>query len=117
MSGLRSRITCALALFCVLIGAAAHAQRTEAIEGHVIGVDEGDLVIDLAGKQGAAQGDEVEIWRTLKFKHPVTGRMVTDRFLIGSLKLTQVRTDLALARPEGKLTRQAEVGDIVVLHK
>lgn len=117
MSGLRNRIPCALALCCVLIGGAAHAQRTEAIEGHVIGLDEADLVIDLAGKQGAAQGDVVEIWRTLKFKHPVTGRMVTDRFLIGSLKLTQVRTELALARPEGKLTRQAEVGDIVVLHK
>ena len=83
----------------------------------MVALESEDIVVDLAGKRGAAGGDVVEIWRPLKLKHPVTGKVVTDRFRIGSLKLTQVRDVLSLARVDGKLTRAAEPGDIVILRK
>jgi hypothetical protein len=96
----------------------AFAQGASAsIEGHVITIEDGEIVIDIATAKGATDGDVVELWRPLKLKHPVTGKVVTDRFRIGSLELTQVRSALALARPKGKLARPAEPGDIVVLRK
>ncbi len=86
-------------------------------EGVVIALESDDIVVDLAAKRGAAAGDVIEIWRPLKLKHPVTGKLVVDRFRIGSLRLTQVRDVLSLARTEGKLARTPERGDIVVLRK
>jgi hypothetical protein len=86
-------------------------------EGTVVAVEADDLVLDLGGSRGAAAGDVVEIWRPLHLRHPVTGRMLTDRFLIGRLELGQVRPTLSLAKPEGALSRPAQPGDIVVLAK
>jgi hypothetical protein len=51
----------------------------------------------------------------LNLKHPVTGETLTDRFRIGRLRLTQVQGTLSFARPEGKLARPAQVGDVVIL--
>jgi hypothetical protein len=47
-------------------------------------------------------------------RHPVTGAVLTDRFRLGTLRLTQVQTTLALARAEGELLRPPAVGDVVV---
>jgi len=78
-------------------------------------LSEGDIVIDLAHQRGATDGAVVELWRPLAVKHPVTGQLINDRFLIGRLKLVQVRDALSLARPDGKLARAALAGDIVIL--
>jgi hypothetical protein len=87
------------------------------IEGHVIELSEGDLVLDLAHQRGAVDGGVVELWRPITVKHPVTGQNVSDRFLIGRLKLVQVREALSLARADGKLARAAQVGDVVILRR
>ncbi len=93
----------------------ARAQAREAVEGHVIELSEGDIVIDLARARGAADGAIVELWRPVTLKHPITGQAMSDRFLIGRLKLTQARDALSLARAEGKLQRAAQPGDVVIL--
>ncbi|HEX7451484.1 MAG TPA: hypothetical protein VF294_04335, partial [Polyangiaceae bacterium] len=77
----------------------------------------GDVVVDVAGDRGATTGATLELWRPLNIKHPVTGQMVSDRFLIGRLRLVQVRGALSLALPDGKLAQPAQPGDIVVLHR
>jgi len=82
---------------------------------HVVMLDAGDLLVDIGVDSHLSPGDVVEIWRALKVKHPVTGRMLEDRFRIGSLRLSQVGTRLSLARPEGNLTRDARPGDIIVV--
>lgn len=101
----------------LLVSAAVSAQQQEreAIEGHVLELSDGDIVVDLAHQRGAVDGAIVELWRPLAVKHPVTGQVVTDRFLIGRLKLVQVRDALSLARAEGKLARPAQAGDVVIL--
>jgi hypothetical protein len=90
-------------------------QEREAVEGHVVELSDGDIVIDLAHQRGATDGALVELWRPLTVKHPVTGQVINDRFLIGRLRLVQVRDALSLARAEGKLARAALAGDIVIL--
>jgi hypothetical protein len=91
------------------------AQEREAVEGHVLELSEGEIVVDLAHQRGASDGAIVELWRPLAVKHPVTGQVINDRFLIGRLKLVQVRDALSLARADGKLSRAAQAGDIVIL--
>jgi len=83
----------------------------------VVAFELGDVVVDVAGDRGASAGALLELWRPLNIKHPVTGQMVSDRFLIGRLRLVQVRSALSLALPDGKLTQPAQPGDIVVLHR
>jgi len=95
----------------------AQAQAATTIQGHVVSIEAGDIVVDLASQRGAKSGDIIELWRPLRLRHPVTNKMVSDRFRIGSLKLGQVREKLALAKAEGKLDRSAVPGDVVILRR
>src|SRR5687768_9345283 len=99
----------------VLFGPSALAQPRDVVEGHVIELSEGDIVVDLARARGASDGAIVELWRPLAVKHPLTGQVIAERFLIGRLRLVQVREALSLARAEGKLARAAQAGDVVIL--
>jgi hypothetical protein len=95
--------------------AASRATGAVEVEGAVLAIQGEDLVLDLGSSRGAADGMSVEIWRPLKLKHPVTGKVLTDRFRIGTLDLVQVRGTMSLGRAAGALARAAEVGDVVIL--
>jgi hypothetical protein len=73
-----------------------------------------DLILDLSEAQGLAAAAAVELWRPLRLKHPVTGKVVEDRFRIGQLSVRQVRPHMSLAIAEGTLDRPPEPGDIVI---
>ena len=105
----------ALAVSLLISSVALGQEERAAVEGHVVELSEGDIVVDLAHQRGATDGAIVELWRPLAVKHPVTGQLINDRFLIGRLKLVQVRDALSLARAEGKLSRAAQAGDVVIL--
>jgi hypothetical protein len=90
------------------------ASATQAQLGHVLAVQANDVILDLSELQGIGRGTSVELWRPIKLKHPVTGRMVEDRFQIGRLSITQVRPHMSLAVPHGALDRPAEPGDVVI---
>ena len=110
------RRACAtLALLGVAFGQGAARAQTRDTEGYVVRVDGDDVIVDVAGKVGAAEGDVLELWRPLRLKHPVTGRVVTDRFSIGRLVLKEVRSELSLAHAEGELEQPPLPGDVVVL--
>jgi hypothetical protein len=93
----------------------AAASAPGEIEGTVLAIDADDLVIDLGQASGLAPGAIVELWRPFKLKHPVTGKVLTDRFRIGALAVGQVRPSLSLARPSGELLRAAQRGDVVIV--
>ncbi len=123
-AGVAARLSLGVATLAgtTLVARAAHAgpasaAQASSVEGYVVELSDGDIVVDIAGKRGAMIGDDVELWRPLKLRHPVTGQMITDRFRIGTLRLTQVRDSLSWARPEGKLAREPKAGDIVILRK
>ncbi|MFT3772788.1 MAG: hypothetical protein QM820_45950 [Minicystis sp.] len=84
------------------------------VEGTVLALQGDELVVDLGASRGAQSGTVAELWRPVKLKHPVTGRVLTDRFRIGSIELVQVQKTLALARASGALARPAEAGDVVI---
>jgi hypothetical protein len=106
---------CAVCLVTASPRRAAGQANRHATEGCVVQVEKDDLVVDLGSANGADDDDIVEIWRPLRVKHPVSGKLIAERFRIGQLRLVQVRPNLALARPEGPLSRDAQSGDVVIL--
>jgi hypothetical protein len=108
--------TCVVAALAASSPIAAHAQaRPIAPDGTVVGIDAGDLVVDIGSAKGLHDGDLVELWRPLRLKHPATGQVLVERFRIGTLRLTQVRTAMSLAIVEGDASRAPAAGDVVVL--
>ncbi|APR75727.1 Hypothetical protein A7982_01073 [Minicystis rosea] len=85
------------------------------VEGTVLAIQGDEIVLDLGADRGASAGAVAAIWRPVKLKHPVTGRVLSDRFRIGAVELVQVQKTLTLARASGTLSRPAETGDVVVL--
>ena len=121
----RSSPALALALTLALAGLSSSARAQPAapppaaavteLTGAVIGLDGDDLILDLGAADGLAEGAVVELWRPIKIKHPVTGKVLTDRFRIGTLEVHQARKSMSLAAPSGTLTRKPERGDVVLV--
>ena len=45
----------------------------------------------------------------------MTGKVLVDRFRIGTLEVHQARKSMSLAAPSGALTRKPERGDVVLV--
>ncbi|MFI5298878.1 MAG: hypothetical protein ACHREM_12340 [Polyangiales bacterium] len=88
---------------------------TAPLEGTVLLLDGADLVIDLGTQRGVHDGDRLELYRPLQVKHPVSGKVIRDRFQIGAIKITQARGTLSLGRADGALLRTVQVGDVALM--
>lgn len=108
-------IALGLASFGATLPTWAQAKTGGDVRATIVSLDGEDLVVDLGAGQGATEGTLVELWRPVKLRHPVSGKILEDRFRIGTLNLTQVRPNLSLAQPSGELTRAAQVGDLVIM--
>lgn len=95
-------------------GAAAAAQ--ERVEGVVVAVEEGEIIVDLGREDGLANGAEVLLYRHLEVKHPVTGKTIVDRFPAGAMALEKVGEQLSVTLLKGQeqLERYPRAGDFVV---
>jgi hypothetical protein len=112
----RSRpIFWAFAIALVLAAWPGRAQEAKETTGVVLALDAGDVVIDLGKKTGIHDGDLLEVWRPLKLKNPATGKIVTDRFQIGSVRVTQAGEVMSLAKPNGPMSRAIAAGDVVII--
>jgi hypothetical protein len=107
-------VSCASVAVALTCSPFAHAADAE---GVVTGLDGPDLYVDLGALQGATVGARVELWRFIAVVHPTSRVVLRDRFLLGSIKLTEVRTRLSLGRVEDGARHAPAVGDIVVLRK
>jgi hypothetical protein len=107
----------ALAAVGTSLPARADPPRVPASEGTVLTIDAGDLVVDFGSDKGAQEGQSVELWRPMRLRHPVTGQVLTDRFRIGTVHLTQVRPTLSLAKADGTFLRPPAAGDAVRLQE
>jgi len=109
------RFAAAVVAMCLSLPAfGARAQESETT-ANVVALDANDVVVDLPLSKGASPGVEIELWRPLKLKHPVTGKVLMDRFRIGTLRVTQAGPTLSLAAPAGALQRAPAPGDVVIL--
>lgn len=86
----------------------------DAQEGTLLAIDTGDLVFDI-GRNVVRSGQIVELWRPVRLKHPVTGKVVVDRFKIATVKLTDVQTAMSLGRVDQGTNRPPQTGDILVV--
>ncbi len=106
------------AALALAVARPAHAQAHPAPgDATVVAIDSGELVVDIGATRGVRDGDVLELWRPVRLRHPVTGAMLVDRFRIGSLRLTQVRSALSLSVVEGAVSRPPATGDVVVLQE
>lgn len=104
-------VSCAAAL---LFTRAARAEDAVSF-ATIVAIDHGDLVLDVGAVRGAKTGDVAELYRPLVLRHPLTGKPLRDRFLIGRVILGQVRGTLSLATPEGTPLRDPAIGDVIAL--
>jgi hypothetical protein len=81
----------------------------------MIGREEGNLVIDIGSRAGATAGDIAELWRPVQVRHPVTKRLVEDRYRIGAVRLSEALQVMSFAHVEGDMRQEPRPGDVVVL--
>ncbi len=83
-------------------------------EGTVVRLDQGLFVIDLGRAAGVGTGSTYTVYRPLTVRHPLTGRLLRDRFPIGTVVLDHAGETLSVASPRERLARPVAVGDVVV---
>ena len=101
-------------LLCCTANLAFAAGESKPVEGSVVKIADGELIVDLGDTEGLPSRATVLIYRRLVVTHPATQREIVDRFLIGTLMLDQVGSKLSISRTYNGLSRPPEVGDFVV---
>ena len=90
--------------------ASAQAPGAETVEATVVRIDGEDILVDVGGAR-VASGTELSLYRAIEVRHPVSRRVLRDRFVIGRLRITQPGEALSIARLVGTSTRTVAVGD------
>ena len=104
------------ALACALMLAAPAARAAPPSRGAtatIVRVDQGELFIDLGTDQGLVAGQTVEVFRRIEITHPVTRRLLVDRFPIGTVTIAEAGRLLSIVDDFGTLTPPPRVGDQV----
>jgi len=101
-------------LLCCTANLAFATGKSKPVEGSVVKIADGELIVDLGDTEGLPSRATVLIYRRLVVTHPVTQREIVDRFLIGTLMLDQVGSKLSISRTYNVLSRPPQVGDFVV---
>ena len=96
-----------------LLPALAVAQTPRIVQGVVLHIELPEFVIDLGLQAGLAVGMPVKLYRTMKVRHPVTGKDMVDRFPIGTAEAQEVVDKMAILRPNPELAKWMRVGDRV----
>ena len=76
----------------------------------VVALDAEQLVLDV-GKERVKVGDTLRLYRTIEVKHPLTGKLLRDRFPNGSVRVTQAGEALSIAVPVEAPPRPPAIGD------
>jgi len=82
-------------------------------EGMVLVLNDDECVIDIGARDGLKVGDEVRLFRTIRTKHPVTGRAMRDAFVVGRATIVEVAPTMASLLPDQQARRRLRVGDPV----
>jgi hypothetical protein len=102
-----------LLLLCLLLMAATHrVHAQEPVRGTVLHIDGDEIVIDL-GRNQLERATGLTVYRTLEVRHPVTRKLLRDRFVIGSLQVIQPGDSLSVSRVSGTPSHPIAVGDTV----
>ncbi|MBX3226779.1 MAG: hypothetical protein KIT84_38830 [Labilithrix sp.] len=97
------------------VAALLFSSPAAAREGTLVAIDAGDLVLDIGQEANVQVGQVVELWRPVRLKHPVNGKVLVDRFKIATVKLVDVQRVLSLGKIEQASQRPPATGDVVVV--
>ena len=86
----------------------------KAIEGVVLQVSGGEVITNMGLAGGLPADADLQIYRRLVVKHPVTGKEIEDRFPIGEVRAREVGELLSIIDDFKALKRPPKVGDYVV---
>jgi hypothetical protein len=90
--------------------AEAPAPAEPEVTATVVALDADQLVLDV-GKERVKVGDTLHLFRTIEVKHPLTGKLLRDRFPNGTLRVVQAGDALSIAVPVDAPTRPPAIGD------
>lgn len=86
------------------------------VEGVVVKVADGEVVIDLGHATGLPDNPPIALYRRMVVQHPISGETIEDRFPIGTVRPAQVGALLTIIRDTAGLERPPVPGDFVVYH-
>lgn len=96
----------------LLLTPALHAAEPA---GVVMRVDEKELFVNLGRRDGVFDGARLDLYRRVTLTHPITKKVVEDRFPIGSVEVAEAGELLSIVRSFSNLTRPSAEGDHAVL--
>jgi len=111
---LRVALCCALCTGLVLgSGERLRAQQpSAAATGTILQLDGADVLLDL-GSTVLSRAQKLTVYRGIEVRHPLSGKRLRDRFVIGQLSVTQTGQTLSLARAVEQPEHPFAVGDQV----
>ena len=84
------------------------------VQGYVIKLSQGKIYVDLGRETGVKKGDKLKVEGIKEtFTHPVTGKQIVTKNIIGTLKVTEVFEDFSVAETDGEEPFKLYPGDIV----
>jgi hypothetical protein len=89
------------------------SQGDKMVRGWLLRIDGDEFVIDRGTADGLHPGTPVKLYRTIRARHPLTGKEVLDRFPVGDAAADEVAAHLAILKPDEKTRRTLQVGDMV----
>lgn len=93
--------------------AEAAAEVKSIVAGWLLRIDGDEYFIDLGSADGLTVGADVRLFRTIRAKHPVTGKEVVDHFPVGVAATVEVASHLAILKPDADTRKALAVGDRV----
>ncbi len=98
-----------------LIGATRARAAPPEVAGTIVKVDGGEVFVDIGRADGLAAGDTLEVFRRIEIKHPVTRRVLIDRFPTGTVTVAEAGHLLSIIDTFDDLDPPPQVGDHVVI--
>ncbi|HLM45186.1 MAG TPA: hypothetical protein VK458_15025, partial [Myxococcaceae bacterium] len=82
-------------------------------QAYILRIEGADAFADIGQADAAAPGTRLRVFRVIEARHPVTGKVLRDRFLLGELEVLEAGAALSRVGGSKELLARLEVGDEV----
>jgi hypothetical protein len=80
---------------------------------YILRIEGSDAFVDLGRADNAEPGERLRIYRVVEARHPATGKVMRDRFLLGEVEVLEAGESLSRIAVSDELLARLEVGDEV----
>jgi hypothetical protein len=84
-------------------------------QAYILRIEGADAFADIGQADTAAPGTRLRVYRVIEARHPVTGKVLRDRFLLGEVEVLEAGATLSRIGGAKELLARLEVGDEVEL--